>query len=151
MSLKGILKKTKAYEIGLAQVLVTKAANNQRSHLLAQYDLSSIEWFILGTVYDETPAGGIRVTDLATLFDVKTTYITSILRLLKDKGYATTQNNPQDARVRLVVATKKANDVINAIEESIQEETEQRLSDKVTDEQFRSYIYVLQESARTQS
>jgi DNA-binding MarR family transcriptional regulator len=124
MSLKGILKRTKTYEVGIAQMLAIKTTNNGRAIILDQYDLTTIEWFVLGMAYNETPAGGIRVTDLATMLEVKTTYITSILRTLKDKGYAQTMTDPNDARVRLVVATEKANHVINAIEDSLQDKIE---------------------------
>jgi DNA-binding MarR family transcriptional regulator len=148
MSLKAILKKTKAYEIGLAQMLAVKSSGNRRSQILEQYGLVSIEWFILGMVCDETPAGGIRVTDLATTLDVKTTYVTSVLRSLKDKELVETRKNPQDARERFIVATPKTYQIINSVEEELRDRVDAALSDRITDEQFRSYIYVLQEIAR---
>jgi DNA-binding MarR family transcriptional regulator len=148
MSLKGVLKKTRTYEIGLAQVLATKTASHERSQILKHHDLSSMEWFLLGIIYGETPTGGIRVTDLAAILGVKSTYVTSVLRTLKDKGYVQTREDPGDARVRLVVTTKKAGKAVDAIEESLQNTMEQALGKKVTSEQFRNYVYVLQEITR---
>jgi DNA-binding MarR family transcriptional regulator len=71
-----------------------------------------------------------------------------VLRTLKDKGYVQTREDPGDARVRLVVTTKKAGKAVDAIEESLQNTMEQALGKKVTSEQFRNYVYVLQEITR---
>lgn len=150
MSLKSAMKKSKSYELGIAQTLVTRNTNNFRNGILKSYSLSSIEWFVLGVVHNKTPKGGIRVTDLAAVLDVKTTYITATLNTLKSKGHVTSNSDSHDARVRLVVATQKGSTTVATIEDHLQKETEKFLRDRVTGEQFENYVSVLREIAQAQ-
>lgn len=148
MTLKSVIKKIKAYELGMAHMLVARNTNIFRMRILRQYDLSSVEWFVLGIAQDKTSRGGIRVTDLATILDVKTTYITAALNNLKRKGFVTTESDTHDARVRMVVATKKGEQTVAAVSSLLQKNVEETLRDRVTSEQFENYIYVLREIAR---
>jgi len=149
MSVKITLKKPKIYELGIAQTLVARNMSNFRNDILKEYELSSAGWFVLGLVQNKTPKGGIRVTDLAAILDVKTTYITTTLNSLREKGYVDTRSDKRDARVRLVVITKEGSKAIAAVEKHLQKETEKFLGDRVTSEQFANYVHVLQEIAQS--
>src|SRR4051812_28153950 len=84
---KNMFIKSKSYELGIAEMLMTRQTSSSRNRTLKPYGLSSIEWFVLGLIQDKSSEGGIRVTDLATLLNVQTTYITASLNTLRAKGY----------------------------------------------------------------
>jgi len=147
VSLKKVFKKSKSYEVGIAHMLLTRKMSNLRNTILEPYQLSSVEWFVMGIVLSRSADGGIRITDLAVLFDVKTTYITAIVNKLKALGYVSAVADSTDARVRLVVITKKGTKAAEAIEVKIQDAAEKALRDKVTGEQLDGFFTVLHELA----
>ena len=151
MTLKQTLKKSKTYKLGIAQLHFGRKMTAMRNRILGPHGLSSIEWFVLGTVKEETPMGGIRVTDLATLFDVKTTYITATVHALRDKGYVTTRQDVNDARVRLIVTTPNGNALVDAIEERLRDETETLFQGTVTAEDLTAYVRVVEQLAAVQA
>lgn len=150
MTLKDAIKKLNSYELGVTHTLVTRHTNNFRNRILRPYGLNSVEWFVLGLVRDKTAKGGIRVTDLAAILDVKTTYITAILGTLRAKQYVDTNSDSRDARVRLIVATQKGIEAAGQIEVSLRKETEKLLRDRVTGDDYTSYLKVMQEIAKIQ-
>lgn len=151
MSLKKVFKKSKSYEVGIAHMLLTRKMSNLRNTILEPYQLSSVEWFVMGIVLSRSNDGGIRITDLAVLFDVKTTYITAIVNKLKALGYVSAVTDSADARVRLVVITKTGIKAAEAIEVKIQAAAEKALHDKVTGEQLSGFFTVLHELAYNKS
>lgn len=132
-------------------MLLTRKMSNLRNTILEPYQLSSVEWFVMGTVLSRSNDGGIRITDLAVLFDVKTTYITAIVNKLKALGYVAAVTDSADARVRLVVITKTGTKAAEAIETKIQAAAEKALHDKVTGEQLSGFFTVLHELAYNKS
>lgn len=132
-------------------MLLTRKMSNLRNTILEPYQLSSVEWFVMGIVLNRSNDGGIRITDLAVLFDVKTTYITAIVNKLKALDYVSAVTDSADARVRLVVITKKGTKAAEAIETKIQAAAEKALHDKVTGEQLSGFFTVLQELAYSKS
>ncbi len=142
--------KSKSYELGIAEMLMARQATNYRNRILKPYGLSSVEWFVLGLIQSKSAEGGIRVTDLALILDVQTTYITAILNTLRGKGYVDSLKDHNDARVRLLVITKTGSTAVATIEEALRKELEKALHGRVTGEQFASYIHVLQEIGHTE-
>lgn len=128
-------------------MLLTRKMSNLRNTILEPYQLSSVEWFVMGVVLSKSADGGIRITDLATLFDVKTTYITAIVNKLKSLDFVSAVTDSTDARVRLVVITKKGAKAAETIEVKIQAAAEKALQDKVTDEQLGGFFKVMHELA----
>ncbi|HEX8763450.1 MAG TPA: hypothetical protein VF733_06895 [Candidatus Saccharimonadales bacterium] len=148
MSLERAIKKLNSYELGITHTLVTRYTNNFRNRILRPYDLNSAEWFVLGLVYSKTSKGGIRVTDLAAILDVKTTYITAILGTLRIKQYVDTNSDSSDARVRLIVATNKGETAAKQIETTLRKETEKLLRNQVSGEEYASYLKVMRKIAQ---
>jgi DNA-binding MarR family transcriptional regulator len=128
-------------------MLLARKISNLRNTILEPYQLSSVEWFVMGIVLNKSTNGGIRITDLATLFDVKTTYITAIVNKLKALDYVNAVVDNSDARVRLVVITKKGSKAADAIEVKIQAAAEKMLGDRVSAEQLVHFFEVLHEIA----
>ncbi|HJP96156.1 MAG TPA: hypothetical protein VJ843_02165 [Candidatus Saccharimonadales bacterium] len=151
MSLKKVFKKSKSYEVGIAHMLLTRKMGNLRNTILEPYQLSSVEWFVMGIVLSKSADGGIRITDLAALFDVKTTYITAIVNKLKALDYVNAVADSTDARVRLVVITKKGAKAAETIETKITGAAEKVLQGKVTEDQLAGFFMVMHELAYSNS
>jgi DNA-binding MarR family transcriptional regulator len=143
-----MLMNSKAYELGIAHMLLARKASAFRNRFLKPYGLSSAEWFILGLIQSKSAAGGIRVTDLANALDVQTTYITASVNVLRSGGYVDTLKDLDDARARLLVITKKGNEAFSAIEKSLTSEIDKALKGKVTREEFANYVHVIQAISR---
>ena len=147
MSLENVLKKSRMHELSIAQMFMARNIGSFHQAALKDYDLSSIQWLVLGVIADSTAAGGIRVTDLATSFDVKTTYITSVLNSLRAKKYVETRYDPQDARVRLAIVTPTGAEQVVSIEAHMQKEIAQRLNGLLSAQELEQYIQTLRKLA----
>lgn len=148
MSIKQTLNQTKSYEIGMADMLCSRRLNTLRQQILVGYDLTAMEWFVLGTIYDAHKAGGIRITDLATRFNVKSTYITATVNALKHKNLVNAYVDKEDARARLVVVTKKGTEQVPVIDSELQAATEQLLAGTVNEKDFAAFLHTIKELAK---
>lgn len=143
MSLENTLSKTRIHELATLQPSISKAIGGYHHDLLRRYGLSRIEWHILCVINDATKEGGIRVTDLAVMFDVKTTYITAALNSLRAKAYVDTRLDASDARVRRAVVTKKGSKEIPVIERYVSKHLAEYLDGHITDEELKVYVGIL--------
>jgi DNA-binding MarR family transcriptional regulator len=144
MTLENVLKKSRMHELSMAQMFMARNIGSFHQGALKDYNLSSIQWLVLGVIADSTANGGIRVTDLATSFDVKTTYITSVLNSLRAKKYVETRYDPQDARVRLAIITATGAEQITSIEAHMQKEIAHKLNGVISAQELEQYIQTLQ-------
>lgn len=83
---------------------------------LLDYDLTTMEWTLLGYVSEHTK-GGIKISDIAAVFDVEISLITNSLNRLASKQLIDRRVHPQDQRVRLIYITKQGKIIISKIEE----------------------------------
>lgn len=148
MSIRQTLNQTRSYKIGMADMLCSRRLNTLRQQTLTGHDLTTMEWFVLGTIYDAHRAGGIRITDLATRFKVKSTYITAVVNSLKQKNLANAYVDKEDARARLVVVTKKGIEQVPVIDRELQSATEQLLSGIVNEKDFAAFLRTVKELAK---
>lgn len=139
-----MVKHHKAYEIGIHQMVAARHLNTFRGRILSQHELTSAEWLVLGLASSKSANGGIRVTDLAEVFGVKTTYITALLNTLRAKQFVETKSDPRDARVRLIVATKKGQKTIQAVEKRMNNDLRGLLGDGVGQQDIDAFGDVLQ-------
>lgn len=109
---------------------------------LSQYNLTSAEWSILGTIHDESKNGGIRVSDLAKQLDVQKSFVTNMVRNLIAQEYAVHRYNEDDNRVRLIYGTEKAHLKVVEIEQVLRREMKKLLKD-VDSNDLLIYIKVL--------
>lgn len=144
MSLSHTLKNNKMYALAMAQSFVSRNLNDFYQNTLRRHGLTSIEWYMLGAIDEANERGGIRVTDLAGRFNVKTTYITSVLNGLRTKGYIETRYDANDARVRLAIMTKKGSQELPVIERAVRTETAHLLDGILTPEEFEAYVQAVQ-------
>lgn len=131
-------------------ILQARAYRNLRFFMvqtLKKHNLSSVDWSMLGVVSDETRNGGIRVSDLAKLLDVKTSFATNTLKKLKLQGYIEYAYDQDDGRVRLAIGTNKAHLKVVEIERHLRKEMKAWLSD-IQPHELMQYIMVLEKISR---
>lgn len=133
------------YSTYKAAILQARAYRNLRNFMvrvLKNYDLTSTEWSILGTISDEAKNGGIRISQLAKLLDVETSFVTNMAKKLIKRDLATYAYDEDDGRVRLLIATDKAHLKVIEIESKLRKEMRLWLED-VDHKQLAIYINVL--------
>ncbi len=110
---------------------------------LKDHDLTSSEWSLLGVISDETKNGGIRVSHLARMLDVETSFITNMVKKLIKNGYVVYGYDEDDGRVRFVNGTDKCHLKVVEIESLMRKEMREWLGD-VTPAELLQYIAVLE-------
>jgi len=140
VSLENILKSNKMYELGMVHMLTFRKINDFYQTSLKQHGLTPVEWFMLGAIQDATPNGGIRVTDLAISFNVKTTYVTSTLNNLRTKKFVNTRFDPSDARVRLAILTSSGAKRLSEIELFMRKEIAQSFDGRLSADEFSQFM-----------
>lgn len=149
MSIESILKKESVYNFGIAHMFTERVLDDFFQTVLKQYGLTIIEWLVLSQVAQATKQGGIRVTDLATEFEVKTTYITSVLNGLRAKEFVETRFDENDGRVRLAVATKRGGKEVPAIERVMRKELNRLIQNEISPDEMEAYLKVNMALAKT--
>lgn len=124
----------------MVNMLMFRKTNDFYQTALKQHDLTPVEWFMLGAIQDASDDGGIRVTDLATNFDVKTTYVTSTLNNLRTKKFVKTRFDPSDARVRLAILTASGAKRLSEIELHMRKEIALSYNGRLTAEEFGQFM-----------
>ena len=107
-----------SYRSGVAQASASRIINREISDYLAKFDLTAMQWFIIGTVHDAGPSG-IRLTDLADQIHTSFPYITNVVLLLESRGIAQKTNHETDNRVKFVSITPSYRARIDEIENGL--------------------------------
>lgn len=142
-----MLINSKVHDLGIAEMLTARHSSRLRNQILQQHNLSSVEWFVLGLIQSKSAAGGIRVTDLAAILDVQTTYITATINTLRSKNLIDSLKDRADARARLLIVTSTGGKIAAQIEHEVRAAFETRLEGKVTSEEFKNYVQVVNKIA----
>lgn len=135
------------YRTGILQARAYRNLRVFMMNTLKHHNLTSTEWSLLGVVSDETKNGGIRVSDLAKLLDVETSFITNLSKKLMKQGYIEHTYDEDDGRVRLLVGTDKAHLKVVEIERFLRNEMRAWLGD-IKPNQLVQYIQVLDKISR---
>jgi len=91
-------------------ILIKKAAleaEKVQMPILQSHDLSVAQYKFLKYLYS-APKDSVRVIDLETYYSMTHPAVIDILKVLEKKGYTQRIVNPEDARSKIVVLTKKA-------------------------------------------
>ena len=132
------------YQSGIAQASAHRVINRVVSDYLLRYDITAMQWFIIGYVHDAGDAG-VTLTDLSSVLGTSFPYITNTVNLLESKGIISKKIHTQDSRIKLVTVNKEHTDMVNEIEAGLREELRTILysSDNISREELQTYIRVL--------
>lgn len=129
------------YQHNLYQLRAQRVLRDRTSTVLAQYQLTTTEWIILGQIFEHKD--GIRLAELATLLGVEAPLITNVVDGLVEKELVEKHAHPRDRRAKLIFLTKKGHELLPGVEALLQEEM-RTLTKGVSEEEIAMYLKVLQ-------
>ena len=136
------LSKITTYQAGVAQSTVHRLLQKHTNDCLRPYSLSTMQWFIIGTIYDSGTAG-IRLTDLAKKVDTTLSFLTTAINQLESRGILQRAGSASDSRAKFVSVTEEFERIIPTIEEDLRNKMRKSFYAKVTPEDLRIYMKVL--------
>ena len=138
------------YESGVMQSTAHRILGRIHSDYLAQYGLTSTQWYIIGFAYD-AGAGGVRLSQLRDLLDTKMPFITMTVNHLESKGILQKLSHTDDSRVKIAKLNPLYKKTVQEIEQGLREELRSRLynQDNITRDELGIYIKVLYKIAQS--
>lgn len=132
------------YESGVMQSTAHRLTMKVKSEYLAQYDITPMQWFVIGYVY-EAGADGIRLNDLRTIIDSTMPFITNTVNHLEAKGILHKVSKLDDSRVKIAKLNPKYTTLVEKIEAGLRTKLRQELyeRDYITRDELITYISVI--------
>lgn len=132
------------YESGIIQSTAHRVLGRIKSDFLSQYTLTSMQWFVIGLVY-EAGENGIRLSELMKVLDTTMPYITNVINNLEAKGILHKVSDTHDSRVKLAILNPKYKKTVEKIELGLRDELRLKLyrEDHISREELSIYISVL--------
>lgn len=130
------------YQAGVAQSTAQRLLKKFTEDSLRPYDITMMQWFIIGTIYDAGDAG-ISVTNLSKAVDTNVPYITNTLNLLASKNVIERNNPEGDNRSKRVTIQAAFVPTFLTIEEGLRTRMRDVLYANLTQQELESYVHVL--------
>ncbi len=145
MSLQQIVEHTRPHTLGIMHLKAARNVKRRRETILRTFDLRSPEWFVLGMVADQPD--GITTKELANCLEVKSTYITAVVRSLKERGWLAITQHGTDSRFRPIILTPTGRTFVLRVEQALSAALIGGLQG-VSAEEMKHYLKVLTVFAR---
>lgn len=132
------------YQSGIIQASAHRVLNRVTTDYLLQYGLTSMQWFIVGSIYD-AGAAGLRISDLMRRVQTTLPYITNTVTLLESKGIVQKISHTGDSRIKLVSIPADKRPMVEEIETGLREHLRATLyhTDNITRDELQDYISVI--------
>lgn len=132
------------YHSGVAQASAHRVINRIVSDFLLQHGLTSMQWFIVGHIYDAGETG-LRISDVMNRVHTTLPYITNTVALLESKGIVRKASHSGDSRIKMVSVVPTYYKTFTEIEEGLREHLRITLyrEDGISREELSTYINVL--------
>lgn len=140
------LSEISTYQSGVVQSNAQRAIKNFTDKSLSEHGITTMQWFIIGTLLDAQPAG-MRVTDLAKSVTTTLGYLTNTLNLLEARGMITRTTDETDSRTKMISVAKAFVPKCAAIERDLRNKMRASIYAKITPEELTTYIRVLSKLA----
>lgn len=111
---------------------------------LKPYELSTVDWVLLGTLYDTK--SNLNSTEIALMLDVEPPFITEVSRKLIKKDLMEFVKDERDGRVKYLHLSEKGKKLVEEIEPLLQKESKQWFKGAGINE-ILNYIEVLRKTA----
>lgn len=137
------------YRSGVLQAKAHRLLNRKMAEFLRPYDITCMQWFIIGLVHDAGPAG-IRLTDLMQQLDTTLPFITTNVNMLEAKGAVEKHAHATDNRTKMVSIRPLYRPTVKSIEEKLRQHLRQLLyaNDAISREELQVYMRVLSKIVR---
>lgn len=136
------LSKITTYQSGVIQSAAFRALRKHTDDCLRDYGITTMQWFIIGTLFDAGPKG-MRITDLSYKVDTTLSFLTNTVNLLESKGILVRLEHDSDSRARMVSVSKSFRPRCKVIERDLRAKMRKSIYSKISPEELRVYIKVL--------
>jgi DNA-binding MarR family transcriptional regulator len=138
-----LLSEITTYQVGALESAAHRALRQYKDGLLSSYDLSGMDWYIIGAVNDAGSAG-IRTTDLAQTLGTTLGFLTKSLKLLEAKKIVSRKANAKDARSSYIVLQPHYQKTVREIESVLRTELRKTFYSSIDRADLEAYIRVME-------
>lgn len=138
------------YQVTVFQSRAHRAIRMRIENSLRQYNLTMMQWSILGYV-NEAGSVGIRISDLARKLDTSLAFITNSVNTLEAKGVVHRVGYEADNRAKLVRVTSGYKAKVKAIESDLHSSINDWFYKNIKEEDLAIYLSVLKQIAQRDS
>lgn len=136
------ISKITTYQSGVAQSSAYRNLNKLFSKLLKDHGLTSMQWFIIGTIYD-AGTEGINLTNLAQKLQTGLPFITNTINLLESKGIVSRRGSLVDSRAKHVSIMPEYISECEQIEIDLRDKLRTSIYSDISQKDFKIYMKVL--------
>ena len=133
------------YTLLRMQAKTYRLVKNYVSPVLAKYKLSTLDWSLLGLL-KEYPEG-CRFIQISQQMGVEPPFITELVSSIKKNKLIKTESDPDDKRAKILVLTKKGEELVDVLEKQIQERLLNLLND-VSASDFTGYLNIMNQLSK---
>lgn len=110
------------YQIGVLVARTHRVLKAHTDEVLAPYDLTSVDWAILGLLHDDKQTG-MKLSVLSEELGVEAPFITVRIKRLQNRNLVTVEAGKNDKRERLATITATGSELVTAIEPILRRES----------------------------
>jgi DNA-binding MarR family transcriptional regulator len=138
---KNLPEQLPTYKKAALQVVAYKNIRDTINSVLNRFDLNTMQWIILGTLYEN--ATGLRITDIAKSLQVEVPLITTLASPLMREGLVSNRVSKTDRRSKPLALTPRGKEAVGQIEAELAKHLE-TLEQGLTDSEVTSYFQTLE-------
>ncbi len=138
------------YQAGAIQASAHRALQKLCDQLLEPFNITKMQWLIIGHVLDGGRQG-VRISDLAARLATTVPYITTAVNLLESRGYLRREENGEDSRSKLLFIESAFKPKCAEIESTLRAGLRETLYAHIKPSDLHTYVkvlYQLEEAAR---
>lgn len=143
------LSQVTTYQVGVSQAAVHRIIQKVCDEYLDDFGLTKMHWILVGTILD-AGSKGIRITELALKLHTGLPYLTTTINNLESKEILTRISDPKDTRAKFVCVDSKFAKKCPKIEHGLRNHLRNIIYSKVSPEEFKNYILVLDLLSQTE-
>ena len=142
--MKKDISQISTYESGVVQSAAHRLTMKIKTDFLSQYDISPMQWFVIGFTYDAGKQG-IRLSDLKKHVDASMPFITTTVNQLHAKGIIHKVSDTKDSRVKIAKLNPSYRKNVVEIEEGLRVKLREELygNGRISRDELTNYIAVL--------
>lgn len=140
MAKKQALQMLSSYGGSALQLVAQKKLQAKIKTILEDYELNLTQWLIICRLNEKRD--GLRTTDLARFMHVEVPLVTMMSRPLRRRGLITSTVHKPDKREKLLCLTGRAQEIIGAVENRLQDQLAGVAKD-VSLQELQTYFKVL--------
>lgn len=114
------------YQIGILLARTHRVLKAQTDTILSPYDLTSVDWAIIGLLHDDT-SSGMKLSDLSEALGVEASFITIRIKRLEVRRLVSIVSGTADKRERRATITTTGSKLVTTIEPILRRESRQWL------------------------